>query len=309
MKYLATLLAITLLFNCSNSDNGSEEEAQFCGIYEGDIFLPSDDAIREFGKCNYTEITGYLSIGESSYAFTITDLSPLSSISKVGGALLLHSLRELNNLNGLHNIESATRLSIAYAEALENLDDLDKLQTRDIALSNNYALQNIDGLDMESDTIGTIGIINSPLLTNLNCFSNIKTISNAFSIEGCDSLIDLGGLNNVKSIGELYSSSCCGALVIKDNFLMESIDGLEKLTFLGGPLNIRNNTYLENLDGLKNLVYLHGDIDIYDNSLLRRFCGLQNLFLTNGQVNGDFNVYNNYNNPTQTMIMNAPACD
>jgi hypothetical protein len=276
MKYLATLLAITLLFNCSNSDNGSEEEAQFCGIYEGDIFLPSDDAIREFGKCNYTEITGYLSIGESSYAVTITDLSPLSSITKVGGALQLSSLRELNSLNGLHNIESASRLHIAYAVALENLDDLDKLQTSYIELSNNYALKNIDGLDMESDTIGTIAFFDCPSLINLNAFLNIKT-SGYLGIKGCDSLTSLQGLNSLETIN--------------------------------GGLSIRDNFYLESLDELSNLTYLKGDIFIRDNPYLRYFCGLKPLFLADGHIDGDFEVGNNFNNPTQTMIMNAPACD
>lgn len=329
---LNIILTISVL-SCSSSDQPNETGEQFCGVYYGSINLSSDELIEDFAKCNYTEITGGLGIYDNSTNHPITSLSPLKSLKKIGGLLTLTSLSELPNLDGLQNLESAGGLEIHYADKLENLNPLDKLQTTYIEMSKNPSLKNIDALDMDIEEMTTIAFQDLPLLESLKCFSNVKSIRNALIIDNNDSLMDLTGLENVESIGLPTSpADCCGSLLIKDNYNITSlkgldnltkirgdvnlttnyaltnIDALKNLTYIDGDLNIIQNTHLGDLDGLQNLTTLRGDLVIRNNLLLAWFCGLQNLFLADG-LTGTYTVDNNLNNPNEYYILNSPPCD
>jgi len=333
MKTIINILLIISILSCSSESNPNETEEQNCGIYEGNVILKTMIEIEDFAQCNYTEITGNLGIYDGNVQYPVTSLIALSSLKKIGGILSLNSLSVLSTLNGLHNIESVKLLSINYAQELEDVDAIDKLQTNYIEMGNNISLQNINGLDMNSEEMFTVAFYDNPVLANLNCFSNIKSIRNALIIENNDSLIDLSGFNNIETIGlDSSSSTCCGTLIIEDNdnlisfsglnnliqikgntiisnnFSIEDIDDLSNLETMDGDLTIRYNTYLNNLDGFQNLTSLDGDIKIHDNPLLRRFCGMQNLFLSNGH-SGTYLVFNNPSNPTQSDILNAPPCN
>lgn len=314
--------------SCSKDDSQNDTQEQFCGIYVGNIKLRTMIEIEEFAKCNYSEITGDLSIFDGNIAYPITDLSELSSLTKVGGHLGIGNLNVLTNLKGLHNITSARLLLLGGNKVLSNLDDLDNLQTGYIEINNNPALQNINGLDMDSDEMTTIAIYNCPSLTNLNCFFNIKTITSALIIENNFGLKNLQGLQNLETIGTNYSADCCGSFQLEDNYNLESInelnnltyikggtvihnnysllhiDGLSNVTKIEGDLNIRYNFFLNHLNGLQNVDELEGEINIYDNPSLRNFCGLQNLFTSNGHT-GSYLIFGNYNNPQHNQIINT----
>ena len=329
---LNIILTITVL-SCSSGDQPNETGEQFCGVYYGSVDLVSDEMIKDFAKCNYTEITGTLGIYDYSVYDPITSLSPLKSLKKIGGKLVLTSLKELTNLDGLQNLESVGSLEIFYADKLENLNALDKLQTTYIEMSKNPSLKNIDALDMDIEEMTTIAFTDLPLLESLKCFSNVKSIRNALIIENNDSLIDLTGLENVESIGLATTpADCCGTLVIDDNYNITSlkgldnltkirgdfhlttnyaltnIDALKNLTYIDGDLNIVQNTHLGDLDGLQNLTTLRGDLVIRNNLLLAWFCGLQNLFLADG-LTGRYTVDHNLNNPSEYYIVNSPPCE
>ena len=331
-KLLSFLFVCVLLFGCSNNSDPEEVVEMSCGIYQGSINLRTPGEIAQFAACNYTEVTGTLGIFDGNVQNPITSLSALSSLERIGGRLSLVQLSALSNLDGLQNIESAAGISIHFTDLLENLGELDKLQTNSIELSNNASLRNIDALDMDADEIWTIGLNDNPLLESLNCFSNITSIRIALIIDNNDSLLDLSGLDNVENIGLNNITDCCGSLYIdgnqnlrslsgldkvteinrriwiNDNFSLENTDGLNSLTRLTGDFYVSNNTFLDNINALQNLVYLDGDIDIIGNPSLRRFCGLQNLFLADGH-DGAYQVFGNFFNPTPTNILNAPACD
>ena len=328
MKNFIYLALLIIIVSCSSND--SSEEILNCGVYEGDISLYTPLLLEEFIKCNYTEITGDLTIGDGNVAYPIEDLSGLSSLTKVGGTLGIGNLNELQSLHGLHNITSAESLSIGNAYHIDNLDELDKLQTDRIHLVNNPLLSNIDGLDMSSNTLEYVYIRNCPLITNLNCFSNITKITAGLHIQYIDGLTDLYGLHNLETIGtynigyggrfslegnenllginELKSlNSIIGGITVENNYNLPDLDGLSNITSLQGDITIKWNFYLHNLNGFKNVTSFDGKIHITENPSLRSYCGLQSI-LTWGIVD-DFVVYGNYNNVSEAQILNAPPCD
>ena len=85
MKKLLCMLFIGFLFfSCSNSDPQEDIEI-FCGIFEGNVALRTPGEITQFAKCNYTEITGNLSIFDGNGENPIMSLSALSSLQRIGG--------------------------------------------------------------------------------------------------------------------------------------------------------------------------------------------------------------------------------
>lgn len=332
-KAILNIIITISVLSCSSGDQPNEIGEEFCGVYYGSVSLISDEMIKEFAKCNYTEITGTLGIYDYSVYDPITSLSPLKSLKKIGGQLALNSLKELTNLDGLQNLESVGTLLIHHADKLENLNALDKLQTAHIEMGKNASLKNIDALDMDIEEMVTIAFSDLPLLESLKCFSNVKSIRNALYIVNCDSLMDLTGLENVESIGLPTSpADCCGTLGIHGNYNITSLKGLDNLTkirgdvnlstnyalaninalknltYIDGDLKIILNTHLRDLDSLQNLTTLRGDLVIRNNLLLAWFCGLQNLFLADG-LTGSYIVENNLNNPYEYDILNSPPCE
>src|SRR5436190_24348986 len=72
-------------------------------IYTGDLDLPTQDAVNAF---HYTEVTGNLTIGNSVSPEEVKDLSPLSTLTRVGGNLILHGNEVLSNIDGLEALRS-----------------------------------------------------------------------------------------------------------------------------------------------------------------------------------------------------------
>lgn len=328
-RIILNVLYLVIITSCSKENNLNDNQEQYCGVYEGDVLLRTMIEIEDFAKCNYTEVTGTLGISDGNVQYPITDISTLSSLTKVG-TLTLVNLNALTNLNGFRNITSVGSLNLVGLKVLENLDDISNLQTRNLLVMENPILQNIDALDMNFDTMNTIQIIDCPLLNNLNCFSNIKSITNVLTITNNSGLNDLYGLNDLETIGANYKADCCGSLIIRGNhnlksinslinltsvkggiviefnFYLDNLNGFSNMTNLEGDLTIQYNDYLSNLDGFKSLSHLDGDINILFNPLLSRFCGLKNLFVSDGH-NGTYTVAGNLFNPSANQIKIAQS--
>ncbi|HWA72190.1 MAG TPA: hypothetical protein VG937_07650 [Polyangiaceae bacterium] len=99
------------------------------------------------------------------------------------------------------------------------------------------------------------------------------TISGALRIERA-SLTTLDALANVSTI--------TGALVIRDNPVLENLDGLSRLR-AAGSLEIRNNPALGNIAGLESL-QASRRVSIVENPNLRRLTGLEGLEFLNSLV-------------------------
>jgi hypothetical protein len=90
----------------------------------------------------------------------------------------------------------------------------------------------------------------------------------------------LSGLENITLIDS--------DLVIKSNHSLNSLSGLDNLSFIGGMLSIQGG-YAANLSGLHNLASIGGQLNIYGTKILTGLSGLDNLSSIGGDLNIKYN--------------------
>src|SRR5690606_16971465 len=113
-------------------------------LITGDVYLTSQALIDNYANhySNCTQILGDL------YISTITDLSPLSNLTSVGGSLYIYNNPNLTNLDGLSKLTSVGGgLDISNNSNLTNLDGLSKLTSVGgyLYIAFNSNLTNLDG--------------------------------------------------------------------------------------------------------------------------------------------------------------------
>jgi len=246
-------------------------------IFNGNVTLNSQQEVDDFGSHNYTGITGYLVISGLENWFSITDLSPLNSLTTIGDDLWLRSNYILPSLEGLNNITSVGDfLTIDGCKMITNLTEL----------------QNLTSVG------GGMSITGNSELTNLLGLSN--TVANNMrylSISLNTSLTNLNGLENVTShVDEVY---------VYSNDALTNIEGLSNVTTILDGLTIRENVSLTNLNGLSNLTTLGDWVFIINNTTLTDFCGLNEVVINGDFSGGAYNVYNNAYNPTVQDIIDG----
>ena len=266
----------------------------------GSVFFTTQAQIDAFAinYPNCTEITGYLQIGGSD----ITDLSPLSNLTSVGGYLYINSNSNLTNLDGLSNLTSVGA---------------------DLVINSNYSLTDISGLqniDPNSILSSYFGIglyiTGNPLLSvcNLDNFCTYLAGSGPRTISGnagdCISEAAVNAACTTSSEPQcptgdvaLYSQAdvnnfatnypncteISGYLYITGSTITD-LSPLSNLTSVGGYLSIYSNSNLTNLDGLSNLTSVGGFLLIDSNSNLTSLNGLSNLT----SVGADLVIKSNY---------------
>lgn len=272
---------------------------EYINIFNGDVFLSTQQEVDDFGANNYTEIVGELTINGNSG--DITSLTSLTSITKVkslsvGDNWYLVSLDGLNNLSsitenlgisgndGLINVDELSnlssiggRVSIGINESLTNIDGLRNITTigGDLSISGR-ALENVNGLSSITSIGGDFHFSSNDLITNIDSLQNLTTINGTLNIAANESLTNLDGLSNLTFIGNnlhLGTSS------------ITNINGLSNLTTIAGyRIKIIGNMYLENLDGLNsNLTFGNDDnhdypeIEIHYNDSLTNIDGLSSI--------------------------------
>lgn len=229
--------------------------AQGQNSYNGDVTLSTQGQVITFGANNYTEIIGTLTINGAN---SIVDLSPLSSLTKVG-----------------------TGVNFGMGSG--------------IFIENNNLLPNLNGLDNLNQVIGTLQIVNNDLLINLSEFSNLTKIlgnvETGLNINDNESLQDLSGLEplnllesgnlqirnnpNLTSILELEYLAIGGYIVIENNPSLPSLLGLRVPAGLG--LYIINNDALTELPSLPG--HVSRDLLIDSNDGLTDLNGLENFLV------------------------------
>jgi len=290
-------------------------------IYTGDLELTTQAAVNAF---NYIEVTGNILIGGGSS--DISDLSPLSRLTRVGGNLIFQSNEPLANVDGLASLHSVGG---------------------DLRFLNNLSLTDVDGLAALTTVGGTLYFFNQPSLTSLyglsslatvggsvgfaysvgvgikgttsltaiggdlsftevafenldGLFPRLTTIGGGLGITHCFALRDLNGLSVLTSVGR--------SVFIRDSVVLENVDGLASLTMVGGVLSVSLNPKLANMNGLSALSSVGGDVSIDENRLLDKFCGLWSLLSTGG-VGGEVTITSNKFNPSVGEIIAAGPCD
>lgn len=229
-------------------------------IFKGNINLKTQKEIDDFGKNNYTYINGNLSIGDTlslDLSEEVFNLNALSSIKKINGDLLIIKLKKLQSIEGLMNLEKVNgdfTLSGCYLKQIDGFNKL-TLINGDITFGNNSGkytdnpllkisgfnslikvekifiignsgLKTIEGFDQLKE-IQTFMIMNSDIST-LNCFKNLQTINENFSVEYSDLLtsITLEKLENVKGYFALNENH-----TINGNISFPSIKKINLLYF------------------------------------------------------------------------------
>ncbi|MBQ4820658.1 T9SS type A sorting domain-containing protein [Aquimarina sp. MMG016] len=231
-------------------------------VHSGNLTLTSQEKINDF---SYTEITGDLIIQEG-VAGSITDLSPLETLQKLGGGLYINSNKKLESLYGLSGV-------VTINGSLEIMGNAD--------------LNDISGLSNVQRVIGNLRIHNNHKITSLKAFNKLKTLHGGLSIHWNTGLKSLDGFTNLERTGEYLS--------VTANLNMTNLNGLSKLTYVGGHLRIINNrlynlrplagvtsvrslvirkTYLNNLDDLSGLTEIRGGLYIQKNNYLNNVKGI-----------------------------------
>src|SRR5690606_20292603 len=153
----------------------------------GDVELYSQADVNNFATNypNCTEVSGILTIQGAN----ITDLTPLSNLTSVGGYFIIGSTSDLNNLDGFSNLTSVGRF---------------------LRIESNPNMTNLDGLSNLTSVGGYSYISSNSSLTDLDGLSNLTSVGAYLVIYSNYSLTDISGLENI-------NPSTFNYLEIKDN--------------------------------------------------------------------------------------------
>ena len=200
-----------------------------------------------------------------AYNSSLASMMGLEAVERIGSLTIRgnSSLRNMEGLSGLIRV-GGNWLEISNNNALESLDGLESLHTivGEFTIEDNNALENIDGLSslttVTIDVVYSIRIQRNAALANLDGLSSLKEAPGALIIHLNDALSDVNGLSNLTTVGAW--------LHIAANPALTNLDGLQGLITVGS-LGIINNATLGNLEGLSAL-QAAGNLFIEDNPLL-----------------------------------------
>lgn len=155
-------------------------------VYEGDITVNSQVDVNSLPE-NITEITGKLDI----LGTDIDDLSKFSSLTAIGGRLLIQDSESLTDLSGLKSLQS-----------------IGASNNGELVVRRMDALVNLNGLQALTHVERRVSIYENPVLTSLDGLNNLAQISDnsvatadGYLIRVYDnaSLADFCGLNGIVS--------------------------------------------------------------------------------------------------------------
>jgi len=169
---------------------------------------------------------------------------------------------DIVNINGLYPIVAIKgNLLITYNQNLDNLEGLHSLRTIE----------------------GSLSIIQNSKLKSLNGLTSLESVKQDFLIHDNDGLIDLSGANKFHiAKGDLLISqndnlvhpvglkvdSILATLYLDENAIMQDLNGLDSLTYIGGDLLIQNNASLTDLSGIHSLLYVGDHLELVNNAAL-----------------------------------------
>lgn len=128
-------------------------------------------------------------------------------------------------------------------------------------------ITNLDGFSQLRSVGGSIIISNCELLPNLNGLGNLRRVGNGLSIGALSALSDLSGLKNLRATGNLAIGSCPA---------LKSLDGLDSLREVK-TISLINNDSLSDLSALGNIPHKLEGLEIDGAASLTSLQGLQHL--------------------------------
>lgn len=237
-----------ITFDEQSEINAFQSDYPGCSVIEGDVLIKGD----------------------------ITNLGGLSALREIQGRLRFYSLENLENMNGLDNLETIGGDLDIYnwpgsATSLTNLTGLEKLTSvgGDLLILGNSALISLQGLNNLASVKKGVNISVNDVLTNFSGLDKLGSIGEEVYIGESPGLTSFEGLDSLRTIG--------GWLEIYDCASLESLDGLEGLEHISSMLKIVQCSALQSLEGLVNLTSIDGYLEISQNNALVSLEGLDNL--------------------------------
>ena len=264
-------------------------------VCPGDITLSSQAEVNAF---DCTSVEGNLTISGDD----ISDLSPLSVLTNVGGNLYIGNNVVLQNLDGLSALSSVSGyFHIYFNDALTSIEGLSALTSvgGNLDIYENNLLTNVNGLSALTYVGGKLWLNYCNALANIDGLTAITSLDGDISIDHNNALMNIDGLSGLTTVNGILWLNNCNALM--------NLDGLIDLTFIGGDAKIYNNDVMTNIDGLTSLMTIGGNLQVTNNPSLSEFCGLYPL-LNGGGLNGTYTVTGNSLNPTKEEIIATGLC-
>lgn len=229
LYYLAIVLISLIMITPANAQ-----------VFEGDLRLNTQSQVNAF---NYTEVTGSLDIFVSDVETDrIVDLSPLSSLTKVGRDLGISST-DITDLKGLSNLSYiGVAFNLFDNPQLQNIDDLANLNLsplRFIRIRGNDALTNLEGL------------ANVPEVESITIRSN-RQLQSLIGLPKALEVIELAQNRNLQNLNGLEIAAQMSQVIISDHPAIENLRPLGKLedTFF---LRLNALPKIQNLKDLESL--------------------------------------------------------
>ena len=161
-----------------------------------------------------TTITGDLTIGDGACLVecSITDLSPLNSITAIQGSLRIqccNSLTQISDFSSLSSVDGAIRI---YYNAL--LTDIGStafpmlmMQAKSVEISQNQKLQAINGFQLLRNITDYLQVDRNTALVEIEGFRNLQTIGGGSLVEGhALAILYNGNLTSLSGLANTFMS-------------------------------------------------------------------------------------------------------
>lgn len=247
-KYL--FFIVIVIISCQKSD---ESEPSIINpedlpekIFTGDLINPTKGELQNFYDQNYTKVIGEIQLINLDY---LSDLSLLRKLRDVEGRLWIRDL-EINNLEGLNNLERVDGYFILSRLNSADLSGLDKL-----VFVKELLLRDLEVLDLSDfNKLEEVGLLwlETLKIENLNGLDNLKAINSHFHIEVCNHLKNLEGATGLEVLNGDFS------IFVAEELL--DINLLPEIEVISGSLRISHCPKLVNLNGLGNLKLIKEDL-------------------------------------------------
>lgn len=208
----------------------------------------------------------------------VLDLSPLASLKRIDGNLSIIQCTSLRSVAGLQSLSSIggdlVLMGNTGIETFEHLSSLTEVGGK-LEFSSNHLVNDLDGLTGIKNIGGDLIIRSNAFLTETN-LTGLEQVDGSFMLLGHHThLKNLTGMERLQSIS--------GSMVIQ-SLGMNSLTGLENVSYVGENVMISGTQRLNNLRGLNSLREIGGSMMITDNQVLGSLEGLGSLIGISGDL-------------------------
>lgn len=258
---------VTITLNNVNEDN----------VYEGNVYLKTQQEVIDFGANNYTRITGSMTIGnaEGTGLSDVNELSPLKNLERIDNTLLFTNNPDLTSTKGLNINYIGGQFAIVDNPSLISIEgfSITNSISNGLFISRNNVLSNLSDLKKITAIRGALTILSCPLIEDLEWLSNLTSVEYSLTISNCNSLTNIDGLRSLLILNS-------GEISISNNNALQNIEGLKNLNTNISRLWISNNPSLLSISGLRSL-NIYDTITITNNNLLQSLHGLEKITTLN----------------------------